>query len=177
MCYRYKSSQYLSLSLYLYFIDVCSSFFPSVYEIDSITSINSTVTSISLDNWTCNSMAYDIFDFSVFTCLEELNIGNNSFAYVKLFKIGKLKRLRSLKIGVNSFTQRKNDCGNDRSKSFHIVNCESLESIEIGKYSFSDFGGEFELKNLKRLNFLKIGSIGEVSYNFNYSSFVIQSAD
>ena len=51
--------------------------------------------------------------------------------------------------------------GSDLSKSFHILNCESLESIQIGEYSFSDFGGEFELRNLPQLQSIQIGDIGK----------------
>ena len=85
-----------------------------------------------------------------------------------------MNRLKTIKIGNNSFTQNKNDFGNDESKSFHILNCESLESIEIGEYSFSDFGGEFELKNCPQLQSIQIGKIGSRSYNFYNSSFVIR---
>ena len=54
-------------------------------------------------------------------------------------------------------------------------NCESLESIQIGQYSFSDFGGEFELKNLTQLQSILIGNIGYyMSLNFWGSSFVIR---
>ena len=58
--------------------------------------------------------------------------------------------------------------------SFHILNCESLESIQIGEYSFSDFGGDFELKNLPQLQSIQIGKIGSTSYNFYNSSFMIR---
>ena len=62
-----------------------------------------------------------------------------------------------------------------RSKSFRILNCEELKSIVIGKYCFGDFGGEFELKNLPQLQSINIGTIGGyVSYNFQYSSFIIR---
>ena len=78
---------------------------------------------------------------------------------------------------INSFTQNKNSYGNDQSKSFHILNCESLESIQIGEYSFSDFGGEFELKNLPRLQSIQIGTIESDSYNFCCNSFVIRGIE
>ena len=66
---------------------------------------------------------------------------------------------------------------NNPSKSFYVLNCELLESIQIGQYSFSDFGGEFELKNLPQLQSIQIGNIGNVSFNFYYSSFVIRGND
>ena len=71
----------------------------------------------------------------------------------------------------------KESYGNDKSKSFHILNCELLESIHIGEYSFSDYAGEFELKNLPQLQSIQIGTIGSDSYNFYYSSFVIRGIE
>ena len=114
----------------------------------------------------------DDWDVSWFLNLESLEIGNDCFGSVKTFKIEGMKRLKSLKIGNNSFTQKKNNFGIDKSKSFHILNCESLESIRIGEYSFSDFGGDFELKNLPQLKKIKFGKMGEKSCNFIYCSFV-----
>ena len=92
---------------------------------------------------------------------------------MKTFQIDELNRLKTIKIGNNSFTQKKNWYGNDESKSFRILNCESLESIQIGRYSFSDFAGEFELKNLPQLQSIQIGTIESASFNFYYNSFVI----
>ena len=109
--------------------------------------------------------------------MESIEIGNDCFASVKTFQIDGLNRLKTIKIGKNSFTQKKNSDGNDMSKSFHILNCESLESIQIGQYSFSDFAGEFELKNLPQLQSIQIGTIGSKSYNFSSSSFVIRGIE
>ena len=47
-----------------------------------------------------------------------------------------------------------------------------MESSQIGQWSFSDFGGEFELKNLLQLQSIEIGTIGNESYNFCYILFV-----
>ena len=158
-------------------IDVSELLFPKVYYFDFIQSIDSSITSIIIPNWTCNDIDYTIFDFSRFSIVESIEIGNDCFGSVKTFKIDGLNRLKTIKIGNNSFTQKKNSDGNDESKSFHILNCKSLESIEIGEYSFSDFGGEFELKNLPQLQSIQIGRIGSKSNNFYYSSFVIRSIE
>ena len=136
--------------------------------------MDSTVASIVIPNWTCNDYDYTILDFSRFTLVESIEIGNDCFAFVKTFQMDGLNQLKSLKIGLNSFTQEKNGEGKDQSKSFHILNCESLKSIEIDKYSFNDFGGQFELKNLPALQSIKIGKIGSNSWNFWHSSFVIR---
>ena len=135
-------------------LDVSELLFPKVYSYDFIQSMNSSITSIILPDWTCNDIDYTIFDFSRFTLVESIEIGDECFESVKAFKIDGLNRLKTIKIGCKSFTQKKNWYGNDKSKSFHILNCESLESIQIGEYSFSDFGGDFELKNLPNLALL-----------------------
>ena len=117
------------------------------------------------------------WDVSWLLNLESIEIGYVCFALVKTFKIDGLNGLKTIKIGNNSFTQKKNSCDNNESKSFHILNCESLESIQIGEYSFSDYAGEFELKNLPQLQSIQIGTIGSKSNNFYYSSFVIRGIE
>ena len=135
---------------------------------------DSKITSITIANKSCNDTDYTIFDFSRFSIVESIKIGDDCFGSVKTFQIDGLNRLKTIKIGNNSFTQKKNGGGNNESKSFHILNCESLESIQIGLYSFSDFGGEFELRNLPQLQSIQIGNIGNISHNFYRSSFVIR---
>ena len=122
--------------------------------------------------------------------LKSIEIGDDCFSNVDIFKIDGLNELKSLKIGMNSFTCLKSGDRWDwnrvmnRNRSFHILNCAKLESIEIGCCSFSDYSGEFELNNLPKLSAIKIGEIREIeeiedtdscSYNFCYSSsFVIK---
>ena len=118
--------------------------------------------------------------FSRFTLLEELIIGDDCFGSVDEFNIDGLNELKLLKIGNNSFTLLKSNDewdwnkANNASRSFSILNCIELESIEIGEFSFIDYGGGFELRNLPKLTTIKIGEIGIDSSNFCYSSFVIK---
>ena len=97
---------------------------------------------------------------------------------MQTFKIDGLNKLNTLKIGNYSFTRYKDSSWSNEYiyYSFHILNCEELKSIDIGKYSFSDFGGEFELKNLPQLQSINIGIIGDYdsSNNFYSSSFIIR---
>ena len=125
--------------------------------------------------------------------LESIEIGDNSFdilKFVELNGLNGLNGLKTIKIGSNSFTQVKGEWfnryhtdeerdskANNQSKSFHILNCESLESIQIGEFSFSDFGGGFELKNLPQLQSIQIGTVGSYSYNFHNSSLVIRGIE
>ena len=181
--------------------EILSRYFPleSNLTIDQFESLDSNITSLILPNWSCNDVNYKIFDISRFTLLESLEIGNDSFGSIESFLINDLPKLRNLKIGSNSFfdmnslkigsipspeiiyPKRDNEkalmssiLSIYQSQSFHIMNCESLESIEIGAYSFFYFGGEFELSNLKSLKSIKIGSFKNESYNFFWSSFIIR---
>ena len=156
--------------------EILSRYFPSEsYTIFDIESLDSNITSLILPNWSYNDVNYTIFDISRFTLLESLEIGDNSFGSIETFLINALSKLRSLKIGSNSFTQSKYDYFlRNESQSFHILNCESLESIEIGVNSFSDFGGKFALKDLPSLKSIKIGSFEINSLNFVWSSFIIR---
>ena len=136
--------------------------------------------SLQVTDMTISSSCYNCYyslDLNRFHWLRSIQIGDGCYGSVQTFKIDGLNRLKTIKIGKHSFTQKKNSSGNDESKSFHILNCESLESIQIGEYSFSDFDGEFELKNLPQLQSIHIGAIGSVSYNFCNSSFVIQGIE
>ena len=120
-------------------------------------------------------MNYTTFDFSRFTDLEYLEIGSNSFRSVETFIIDGMNSLKSVKIGERSFTESKNGAGSDSFKSFHIKNCESLESIDIRSMSFSDYAGEFELVNLPFLRSISFGEDGYLGFNFYNSSFVVRS--
>ena len=144
--------------------------------------IDADVASINIPDSACNNIDYTLFDFTRFTLVTSIEIGDDCFESVQTFMIEGLTRLRSVKIGKNSFTQVKKanwyySKAKNQSRSFHMLNCELLESIQIGEYSFSDFGGEFELSNLKSLKSIQIGTIGSDSYNFYCSSFVIRGID
>ena len=115
--------------------------------------------------------------FSNLYVLQTLIIGNDMYSKVSRLTLDGLKLLTTLLVGSNSFTQKRNWYGNDKSKSFHILNCESLKSIQIGEYSFSDFAGDFELKNLPQLQSIQIGTVGRYSFNFYSSSFVIRGIE
>ena len=153
---------------------------------NDLNELDSSISNLNIPNESFNNELNMIeLNLNRFDNLESIEIGDDCFESVKTFQIDGLNRLQSLKIGHNSFTQVKlNDFENDwngsiskcrnESKSFHILNCKSLKVIEIGCFSFCDFGGEFELRNLDNLESIKIGEIGEGSMSFNWSSFNIR---
>ena len=124
---------------------------------------------VMIENSICDHYPSSVLDWNQYHFVNDLIIGDSNFQNVGNFQIDGLDQLTSLKIGKNSFTKNKNSHGNDSSRSFHILNCIELKSIEIDNYSFSDYGGEFELKNLPSLISIKMGS-----YNFHHSSFKIK---
>ena len=137
--------------------------------------MNMNVTNLIISSNSCNEL--NSLNLNEYRYLKSIEIGDDCFEKVELFKIDGLNELKSLKIGNNSFTHFKSGdkiVFSNESRSFSILNCIELESIEIGSYSFSDYGGEFELKNLPKLSTIKIGEIGWNSYNFYWSSFVVQ---
>ena len=176
--------------MFLIFVDVnesLSQLIPiTISPLNDLNELDSSIINMNIPSWSFNNELSMIeLNLNRFVNLESIVIGNNCFESVQTFKIEGLNRLQSLKIGMNSFTQVKSiDFDNDdrgsvskcrnESKSFHILNCESLKVIEIGQCSFADFGGEFELRNLENLESIKIGKIGNASMNFYWSSFIIR---
>ena len=140
--------------------------------------MNMDVENLIISSNSCNEL--NSLNLNEYRYLKSIEIGDDCFENVDLFKIDGLNELKSLKIGINSFTLLKSNdewdgnVANNRNRSFHILNCNELESIEIGPFSFCDYGGGFELKNLPKLSTIKIGEIGSRSSNFCFSSFVIK---
>ena len=176
--------------MFLIFVDVnesLSHLIPiTISPLNDLNELDSSIINLNIPSWSFNNeLNMNELNLNRFDNLESIEIGNNCFESVQTFKIEGLNRLQSLKIGDNSFTQVKSidilkdfsssisKCRNE-SKSFHILNCESLKVIEIGQFSFCDFGGEFELRNLDNLESIKIGRIGYQSMNFFWSSFIIR---
>ena len=137
---------------------------------DELNSLSTSVTNLLIVYNCCNELTS--LDLSEYKRLKTIVIGSDCFENAYTFRIVGLNELKSLKIGMNSFT--KNKYGDSSSRSFHILSCIQLESIEIGRYSFSDYAGDFELVNLPKLYSIRIGEISSDSYNFCHSSFVIK---
>ena len=145
---------------------------------------------VQISDECCNDIEYTTFDFSRFYNVEEIIIGNDCFENVDIFVVNELNTLKSLKIGDRSFSKIKSvgDWDYERVKNdcmyrFQISNCNELESIEIGRFSFVSFNDNFILRNLPKLVTIKIGSIESDisesnnrgwSANFAFASFVVE---
>ena len=105
--------------------------FPKIHHLSNILSTDLSITSIAIPNWTYSDIQHSILDFSEFSLVESIVIGNKCFGSVKTFRIdglnhkcfGSVKtfridglnRLKTIKIGSNSFTQKMDREGNDKS--------------------------------------------------------------
>lgn len=115
------------------------------------------------------------FELEGYIYLKEIIIGDNCFTSVTHFKLDGLRRLEKLVVGKKSFTN--GEYANKyyyTDRSFVVTNCPLLSLIDIGECSFAEFGGEWKLSGLDRLEQLRIVSEEETSYNFNGSPFVIE---
>ena len=135
-----------------------------------------------LNNLKSLTIGYDSFgntesmNLSNLISLESIIIGENCFRQVKSFELNGLNKLKSLRIGNKPYTQNTygshsfyettSDLKCDESKSFHILNCESLTSIEIGSYCFSDFNGVFKLEHLNSLRSITIGTRKQINRGY-----------
>ena len=144
----------------------------TIHDSVELKSMNLNVENLIISSNNCNELKS--LNLNEYRYLKSIEIGDECFKNVDLFNIDGLNELKSLKIGINSFTKYKGSYACNEFRSFSILNCDKLESIEIGPYSFSDYGGEFELRNLPKLSTIKIGKIGSESLNFYFSSFVIK---
>ena len=113
------------------------------------------------------------FSVECFPLLEEIEIGEGTFAEAPCFKISNMNNLRSIKIHNQAFTNDSVETSPDRS--FSITDCPNLKFIDISSNCFGDFGGDFVLANLPRLEKLLIGQTGSASINFASCSFVVRS--
>ena len=136
-------------------------------------SLDSTVIQIIVDN-AVGVPDFSVLDLTRFSKLESLVIGDNCFSYVTEVKMVGLKALESVEIGKNSFTQHKNDYGNDSNRHFYLKNCPKLKSLMVGRYSFSDYT-VIEIENVDALEAIEMGELNEESYNFAYASLELKS--
>ena len=136
-------------------------------------SLDNSVTHLSVGS-NCNDASLTVLDLSRFLYLRQLVVGDNSLMYVNEVKLIGLNVLRSVTIGMNSFTQQKNDCGNDPNRHFYLKNCPKLKSLKMGRYSFSDYS-VIEIENVVALEVIEMGEYDEDSYNFYYASLELKS--
>ena len=119
---------------------------------------------IVVESGACNDPRICEWDLSRCKELTELVVGDNCFQHVKEFKLIGMSKLKSVEIGMNSFTENVNGKG-----IFCVKYCPKLKSLKIGRYSFSDYT-VCEIENVDALEAIEMGEWNEVSLNFLYAS-------
>ena len=130
------------------------------------------------DKYFCDEYYYlEWGKFKISNCdlLESITVGNRCFGYAISLQIDGLSSLKSVKIGGGSFSaeidynyERNYNYRNDVPRVFQIVNCDSLESIEIGNDCFNSVQ-KLQIDRLKRLKTLKIGNSSFNGVGAHYS--------
>lgn len=129
-----------------------------------------------VDSRCCNDSELKAIDFSRFSNLRELRVGDDSFENVEGVKVIGLAELRRIVIGENSFTKRKKDeyFPKNPDRHFYLRNCERLTDLKIGCFSFCDYS-VCEIDNLLSLEVIEIGDLNGMSYNFYHASLELKS--
>ena len=117
---------------------------------------------------------FSVLDLTRFSKLESLVIGDNCFSYVTEVKLIGLDELKSVEIGMNSFTQHKNWYSNDPKRHFYLKNCPKLKSLKMGCHSFSDYT-VCEIENVDALETIEFGELNEASRSFFDASLELKS--
>ena len=125
---------------------------------------------INIPDNSCND-THVFIDINKMKVLKELIIGNNSFQGVEDFNIDNLNELTKISIDYHSFAT---SCNPNPHGSFNVSNCEKLESIQLGDFTFTHHSDSFTIRNLPSLRHLDIGKIGIYSLNFYWASFCVR---
>ena len=127
-----------------------------------------------VDHNACNDKCFTTLVLSLFSNLKVLEVGDYSFAFVDEVKLIGLSKLERVVIGKNSFTKKKNSCGNDPNRHFYLKNCERVRELKMGCYSFNDYS-VCEIENVPSLEVIEMGELNEGGGNFYHASLELKS--
>lgn len=99
---------------------------------------------------------------------------NGSFKQVTTCSLYGFAAVRHLQFQSNSFNSTENQIGSRNEATCQISNCSSLQTIEMGPFSFSDYNNGLQLTKLIDLESITIGSLEEESDNFIHASFTLR---
>ena len=134
------------------------------------------VTDLAIGLKACSFENVTSFDLDKYPKLKTLRIGNSTFSHVSVLNITGLSELESVVIGENSFTKHKdtNHITADPNRHFYLKDCPKLESLKMGRYSFSDYK-VIEIENVDALEVIEMGDLSQYSYNFHSASLELKS--
>ena len=138
--------------------------------------LDPSTTHITVGRNCSNDASLTVLDLSRFLYLKELVVGDESFMYVNEVKLIGLHYMESVEIGMNSFTKYKStwNITSDPNRHFYLKNCPKLKSLNMGRYSFSDYT-VCEIENVDALEVIEMGDVDEWSRNFYFASLELKS--
>ena len=142
-------------------------------------SIPNSINRIIVSSNSLNGESFTTMDFSTFTSLKMIEIGDECGMYVTSVKITGLSSLKSVRIGKNSFTKNKGEYSSERNAAgtFRLEGCPKVKSLEIGLFSFSSYE-QCLIANVGALESIKMGeweSNASDGYNFYWASLELKS--
>ena len=111
-------------------------------------------------------------DFSRFSKLRALEIGDNCFGYVVAFNLVGLSKLNRVVIGKHCFTYH---ADNTQTCHFCVKECPKLKVLKIGPRSFPHYS-VCEIEKVDALEVIEIGYLNKISDNFDQASLELKSA-
>ena len=141
---------------------------------NQLNTLNTTVTELTVPSNSLNDASLTVLDLSRFRRLKKLVVGDECFMYMNETRLTGLYSLESVEIGMNSFTQHKNDYGDNPNRHFYLKNCPELKSLKIGRYSFSDYASAV-IESNDALEMIEMGYLNEASKCFYSASLELKS--
>ena len=141
---------------------------------NQLNTLNTTVTELTVPSNSLNDGSLTVLDLSRFKRLRKLVIGDECFMNVDEVKLIGLNTLKSVEIGMNSFTKEKYSSRYDPNRHFYLKNCPKLKSLKMGRFSFNDYT-VIEIENVDALEVIEMGDLDDWSANFDFASLELKS--
>ena len=123
----------------------------------------------------CNGPEWTDVDFSVLTKLRRLRVGDDCFMYIQEVNLIGLSQLRTVVIGMMSFTVVKGGADLNSKRHFYLKNCERVRELKMGCGSFSDCS-VCVIENVPSLEVIEMGKVNEYCCNFYNASLELKSS-
>ncbi len=136
--------------------------------------LHSHIEELIVENNSCNGREWAALDLRFISHLRLLEVGVDCFENVNEVKLVGLSKLERVVIGINCFTKKKNEWGNESNRHFYLKDCERVKELKIGRYSFSDYS-VCEIENLPSLRVIEMRDMNKWSYSFCYASLELKS--
>ena len=141
---------------------------------NQLNTLSKTVTELTVPSNSLNDASLTVLDLSRFRRLKKIVIGDECFMHVDELRLIGLSELKSVEIGMYSFTQHRNSDGDDPNRHFYLKNCPKLKSLKMGRFSFSDYT-VIEVENVDALESIEMGDRVFVYASLELKSILIHS--